>query len=244
MLHSDTAFSRTMLTMRSLCLLISLYSLSQFSTAAKQNMQTLKESTKTYVLSQIPHTEEEAIEISLSGLDRRIKLAACTQPLNFKRRNTSNNAYKMRVEVSCNGNKSWKINFTAKIHIYEPVVVLKVRKFRNEVIEASDLDIVTKDVSQFQHAYFQNIKDLAGYKLKTSINKGIVVSPSQVVQPWLVKKNQPITISAASSVLNIRMAGRSLMNARAGDWVRAKNINSGKIVEGTLNKRGELLVGF
>lgn len=217
-------------------------SLSVFS--ATQNMAVLKQSTQQYVLSQIPHSPDDDISVSLSSIDKRIKLAACTQPLTFKRKDAGSTSFKMRLEVHCAAKKSWKLNVTAVIHLFEPVVILKTRKFRNDVIQPEDLEMISKDVSQFQRGYFHHVDDLVGYRLKTSLNKGIVISPSQVIQPWLVKKDQPITISAKNSVLHIRMSGRSLMNARAGDWVRAKNINSGKIVEGTLSAQGELLVGF
>ncbi len=224
-------------------LLLGLCMASSNGLAKNHNLQQLQKDTKQFVLSQLPRTENSDIQISLSKIDKRTKLAACPQALQFNKR-SNHSSYKMRVEVRCEAKKSWKINLTANIHVFEEVVILKVRKFRNDVIELDDLDMAVKDVSQFQQSYFHHMDALIGYRLKTSINKGMVISPSQVIRPWLIKKDQPITISAKSTVLHIRMAGRSLMNARAGDWIRAKNINSGKIVEGTLNSHGELLVGF
>ncbi len=196
-----------------------------------------------YIQNETLFKDFEDFEVHISALDKRLKLKQCTNPLNFRPKQTSSQ-YKFRLVVSCETPSPWKTHVSAKVEVYDHVVVLRARQFKGDELNADKLELRRLNIAQFNQGYFKDVDALNGYTMKTSLGRAMPVSPSQVNKPWLIRKDQAVTLSAQSPVLHIRMSGRALMNGREGDWIRAKNLNSGKIIEGKVSQSGELEVSF
>ncbi|MBI3515351.1 MAG: flagellar basal body P-ring formation protein FlgA, partial [Proteobacteria bacterium] len=71
---------------------------------------------------------------------------------------------------------------------------------------------------------------------------GAPVRVSDVSAPILVPKNSMVNVKIASSRLSIVMQGKALEDGAEGEHVRVLNTRSNKIVQGTVNGRGEVVV--
>ena len=59
-----------------------------------------------------------------------------------------------------------------------------------------------------------------------------------LVKSKLVKRGEQVTLIAITSGITVRMMGKALNDAIAGQQVRVRNNNSRRIVEGTAITRG------
>ena len=99
-------------------------------------------------------------EVTVGGLDSRLKLAACDQPLETYNSPNGLNGGRGVVGVRCNGSKPWKIYVPVKIALMESVVVSRRPLVRGQALRADDLMLSEVDVSGMHKAYFTRIEDV------------------------------------------------------------------------------------
>ena len=98
-------------------------------------------------------------------------------------------------------------------------------------IRDSDIIVIKKSVKD-KNDLVKNKTDLIGKKLKKSINSNRPIYHSNLEKDWLIQKNSSIIIENKIGGITVKDQGIALENADFMDFLKVKNIKSGKIIYG------------
>jgi len=148
------------------------------------------------------------------------------------------------VLVDDQGDKT-KIFVRAKVEVFKAVVVAKQKIKRGQVIEASDIYLIQRDISMLPQKYFEDDLEVIGTEAKTTIPKNGLVFRWMVKEVPLVRRGEPITIIVKGPNLLLKTPGVALMDGYLGKKLRIKKkgvTDPKKIMEGKLISSKEVEV--
>jgi flagella basal body P-ring formation protein FlgA len=202
-----------------------------------QSHQSIRDAAEQHALSEAESLDSRP-EVTVGGLDSRLKLAACDQPLETYNSPNGLNGGRGVVGVRCTGSKPWKIYVPVKIALMESVVVNRRPLVRGQALRADDLVLSEVDVSAVHKAYFTRIEDVVGLRSKRAIASGKTLHAGLLQAAKWVKRGNQVEIVAISDGLQVRMMGKALADGGRGDRVKVKNLNSGRVITGTVAGTG------
>ena len=194
-------------------------------------------------VSDITRTAEDFLErrIEKSGrqitpragqLDPRLNLARCDTALQGFLRDGADPGSRTIVGVRCSGSNPWKVYVPVDLVEMRPVLVTKRALPRGHVLSADDVVAEQRDVARIGGAYIADAGIVVGRELKRPLVSGAVVSPSMLETQIVVKRGQTVTLVVRNASLNIRMAGKALMDGAVDERIRVENTVSKRVVEG------------
>jgi flagella basal body P-ring formation protein FlgA len=92
-------------------------------------------------------------------------------------------------------------------------------------------------------AVLTRAEELDGRIAKRTLLPGHYIIASAVREPWVVEQGAPVEVIFATGALTISAAAVTLEPGSAGDLVKVRNIDSGKIFSGTVMADGTIRVG-
>jgi flagella basal body P-ring formation protein FlgA len=87
------------------------------------------------------------------------------------------------------------------------------------------------------------IEDLDGKVARRTLLPGRYVAATAIRDAWLVEKGAAVEMTFVAGALTIAAAAVTLESGAAGDMVKVRNIDTGKIVSGTVLADGTVRVG-
>jgi flagella basal body P-ring formation protein FlgA len=111
------------------------------------------------------------------------------------------------------------------------VLALKNGLKSGTIINENDIIVIKKSVKD-KNDLVKNKTDLIGKKLKKSINSNRPIYHSNLEKDWLIQKNSSIIIENKIGGITVKDQGIALENADFMDFLKVKNIKSGKIIYG------------
>jgi flagella basal body P-ring formation protein FlgA len=102
---------------------------------------------------------------------------------------------------------------------------------RGSIIQSSDITMELRDISRLHRGFIEEAKSVVGKKLRQQIRKNQVITPSRLVAPLTVKRNNRVLIRASNRAIQVSMAGKALQNGSLGQIIRVKNESSNKEVD-------------
>lgn len=213
------------------------------SNSRYQDHESIRQAAKDFArqLAAVSGTPENTT-ISIGTLDRRLRLAKCSQPLEaFRSPNTKSHG-RTTVGVRCNGEKNWKLYVSVNIQVVKPVVTLKHSVTRNSILKASDLVLEKRDISALHRGYYTKVNELVGKHVKNSLKSGLVVIPGHVKNPLAVKKGATVMILADAGGIKVNMKGKAMKSGSLGDWIPVQNLSSKRKIEGRILRPGVIQV--
>ena len=181
-------------------------------------------------------------QVTVGSLDSRLKLVACDQRLETYDSPNGLTGGRGVVGVRCNGSKPWKIYVPVQVALLEPVVTNRRPVVRGHTLTADDVMLSEVDVSALHKAYFTRVSDVVGLRTKRSIASGSTLHAGMLQRARLVRRGSQVEIVAVSGGLQVRMRGKALADGGRGDRVRVKNLNSGRVITGTVAGSGVIQV--
>lgn len=209
--------------------------------ADKQSHQSIRDAAKQHALAESEALPSRA-EVSVGSLDSRLKLAACDEPLQSYNSPNGLNGGRGVVGVKCTGSKPWKIYVPVKIALMESVVVSRRPLVRGQALSADDLILSEVDVSGIHKAYFNRIEEVIGLRSKKSIASGKTLHAGLLERAKWVKRGNQVEIIANFGGLEVRMKGKAMADGRRGDLIKVKNLDSGRVITGTVAGTGVIHV--
>jgi flagella basal body P-ring formation protein FlgA len=181
-------------------------------------------------------------EISVDGLDPRLQLARCPhepevfEPPGYRASGTTT------LGVRCNAQRAWMIYVPVTIRTYRKIAVLAQPVARGASIGAEHLRFQEYDVSSINAGYFIDTTAVVGKLAKRSLNAGVVLTTSHLAAPRWVSRGEIVTLLVDIGGLQVRARGEALADGGENDVVRARNLLSGKVIDGVVSAPGTLLV--
>ena len=78
--------------------------------------------------------------------------------------------------------------------------------------------------------------------VKFSVESGSSIRIDQLRAPKVIKRGQQVTLLTGLNGLEVRIQGKALRDAAAGERVTVTNLSSGKQIEGTAHSDGTVSV--
>ena len=181
-------------------------------------------------------------EISITPLDKLLKLSACSEALETFSPGELLKAGRASIGVRCNSPNRWSIYVSAVIKIYQQVLVLTQPVQRGELIIRQHLALEKRDVTRLRDDFVTQVEQIVNKQAIRPLAQGSVVSPRSLAEPRLIKRGDKVVISAEQSAFSIKMNGTAMMNGSKGQLIPIKNQNSGRIINATVIEPGVVSV--
>ncbi len=226
-------------------LLIGFMALMPLSAAASESEphENIRVAVEAFLLEQAAEFAREPI-ISVGRIDQRLRLHACSEPLDTYLPPGGRTTGNVTVGVRCSAPKPWSLIVQAKVEVMEPVVVSARPLQRGEVLRADDLELAERDLASLRGGYFGDPSEVVGMKLKRSLGVGLPLQRGMLAAPIVIKRGDRVSIRAAGGGLDVRMQGEALEAGARGDTIRVRNLSSKRELEARVAGPGQVEVNF
>lgn len=130
----------------------------------------------------------------------------------------------VRVDGQVKRNQTVQVEVEA---LTEMVVAARTLE-RGEVLSASDLTLVRRDLSQVRGSYLKSVDEVVGLRVKTTLRANTPLRRDNLEKLPLVKSGQLVTILAENDVVRITATGRAKGAGAMGDVIMVQNLSSQK----------------
>ena len=184
---------------------------------------------------------EERIEAA--DLDKRTRLHRCDQPIQAFLSPGARLGKRTSVGVRCSGSKPWKLYLTVSIQRFTQVWVSRSAIAAGQSVDAGALQQQRRDVSQLPYGYIDRLP-ADGAVAKRHIPAGAVIQPGMLRSAMQIEKGQTVELIHRRGGIQVSMMGQALGTAARGEILRARNLSSGRVVEGRVLSDQQLEVLF
>ena len=115
------------------------------------------------------------------------------------------------------------------------IIKLKRSLEKNEIIKINDIETVTVE-KKHQTSFYSNKKELVGRKLKKNLKMGQILHPRHLYERFDINNGDIISIVSNVGNASVIVSGEAQDSGNLNDLIRVKNLKSGKIVKGYINK--------
>jgi flagella basal body P-ring formation protein FlgA len=199
--------------------------------AERHPVREITQAAEDYLQGRIAGTDRH-VTPRAGQLDPRLRLARCDRPLEGFLRPGAEIGSRTVVGVRCSGNRPWKVYVPVGLVEMRPVLVVRQALSRGHRLTAGDLVAEERDVSRLSRGFIEDANTVVGRELKRQLVSGAVLSPSMLETEIVVKRGQSVTLVVQNDALNIRMAGKALMDGAVDQRIRVENTVSRRVVEG------------
>ncbi len=150
----------------------------------------------------------------------------------------------VRVEIRQGNAMLRALTVTVDTRFYREVVVVSRTVRRGTSLTPDMVELVERDITSLKHGYFAAYEDLADLQVSRPIGAGDIVSRSHVKPIPLVHRGDEIVMTIVSRNMQLATFGLALQDGGAGERIRVKNRESGKIVYGRVDEDGTVRIGL
>jgi flagella basal body P-ring formation protein FlgA len=168
-------------------------------------------------------------------VDPALRMPACTTALQGLPVSATS------VEVGCEG--SWRLFVPVRVQRVVPVVVLAVPVAAGQTLGPEHLRVEQRDASRLAGTALRDPAQAVGQVLRRSARAGMPLAASDRTTATLIRRGDQVTLLARAGGVEVRMAGRAMGQAGAGQRLSAENLSSRRVVQGVLGADGVLVVG-
>ena len=120
----------------------------------------------------------------------------------------------------------------ALIKASAPVVIVRTPVRNGDSIPTENLGLEVREITWLHGNFFLHTSDVASATARRSLNTGVLVAPSDIAPPLLVRRGDQVMIEATAGNLTVSDVGIALNDASRGESVRVQHTDTGKIVQG------------
>ena len=204
-----------------------------------QSHASIAAAAKAFILKELQGSND--VKVDIRDLDRRLKLAKCSQELSAFWPPGARKAGNATVGVRCEGSKPWKIFIQASIAVMENVAVLNRPAARGDVLNMEMIRMESRDTAG-NDRYVRDVKALLGYRFRNSAGQGKPLTVRMLAAPRMVRRGESVTILSEAGGIQVRMNGEALADGIMGKVVRVRNASSKRIIEGEVIAKGTIKV--
>lgn len=183
-----------------------------------------------------------SVDVEVRPLDNRLRLPLCTQPLSTFIPPGGDILGAISVGVRCSGIKSWTIYARANVSAKKAIPVLARPLPRNSLISRSDIKIIHQPLQFSNQDVITDPDAIIGMELSRALNAESTLKPNYLRAPKVIKRGQQVVLISGTRGLEVRMKGKALKDATAGERVNVTNLSSGQKIEGIANTDGTVTV--
>lgn len=180
------------------------------------------------------------VSFEAGSIDSRITLAECERPLGVEFSGDPWKSTSPTLQVSCAGNRPWRMFVTASVSIHGPALVATRPLTRGERITP---DLVTHqpvEINASRRGAITETEQAVGMEVRRSINAGALITPDMLSAPAAVERGDHVIITARSGGFSVSSRGKALASAGIGEQVLVENLGSSRTVKGNVVAPGHV----
>ncbi|MCB1737653.1 MAG: flagellar basal body P-ring formation protein FlgA [Gammaproteobacteria bacterium] len=208
----------------------------------RQDLSLLQNMAEDFAYEQARNLDAERIEVRASPLDRRLKLAQCTDGLETFQPSGSHFPGRGTVGVRCEAPSRWTVYVSVDMEVYTPVVVARDFLRKGQLVSADDLELKSTDIADLSSGYFLDRDQVLGMEVARDVKPGKVLKPSQIRKRKLVHRGDRVSLVVIEGGLQVSSMGEAKGDGAKGDRVLVRNLRSKKEVEGVVEEAGVVRV--
>ena len=181
--------------------------------------------------------------VTPAPLDARLRLARCEQPLSAALPAGTGIQARVTVAVSC-ASPRWSIFVPVVVETTTTVLVLNHAVDRGALLTAADVVSQNRTLSGPGTAYLSATGELSGRVARRPLAAGSTLSADMFMAETVVHRGQDVTLLAGDGPIQVRAAGKALMDGAAGMRIQVQNLSSRALVEGVVESAEVVRVGL
>ena len=179
--------------------------------------------------------------IEAAAIDGRLRLAACTGPLDARLEREVRNG-QGTVAIACTGASPWRLFVPVRVVEQVSVVVARHALSAGAVLSADDVEVRTQSSTSLPLDYLSDTAQAVGLTVRRTVPAGTLLAGAALESPEVIERGALVTLVAGSGAVRVKSEGVALEGARLKGRIRVKT-PSGRIVEGVVEASGEVKVG-
>jgi flagella basal body P-ring formation protein FlgA len=187
-------------------------------------------------------TYPEPPKVHIGRLDRRLRLARCTEGMEVFMPAGAKTVGNTTVGVRCNGPERWTVYLPLTVKVFGEVLVAENTLPQGTLLEARHFRIVRRDLTTLFSGYISDLNQAVGMRLKRSLPSGAVLTATMLAAPPMVRRGELVDVVAELPGLQVHARGRVLKDGAADQRVPVRNLSSDKVIEGTVVESGVIKV--
>ena len=211
--------------------------------ASIQSLDSIQTAAEAFVRARLSSSSAKHF-ISAAPLDSRLRLRACSEPLETFSSSTNNIGARATVGVRCTADAPWTLYVPVTVEVEVPVLVLRRALARRARITVADVEPQVRRLPGSAANFISDVASLQGHSLKRALPAGTALTVDVLKPDILVRRGQQVTLIAEAGGVEIRARGQALTEGGAHDRVRVQNVTSLKVVEGVVESGGVVRVGI
>lgn len=211
------------------------------STQAYQPLEQIRESAEEFLRS-ILDNDGTRKSVQIGQIDSRLRLSRCPSPLVAFLPAGVRPQGNITVGVRCAGPKPWKLYVSAKVRIYQEVVVLRRSLPRHSRIAMQDVVLAELETTFITSPVVTEIAEAIGKELTRSVTADRPLTYSMLRQPVVVRRGQRVTLLYRSPGIEVRGSATALDDGGRGEQISARPLGASRTLTGVVLRPGVVLV--
>jgi flagella basal body P-ring formation protein FlgA len=155
--------------------------------------------------------------------------------LDYVQKDAEREVFKGALKIFEQGTLIKEINLEGRFQLVEQVPILNVSKHVGEIIHAADLEWRKIPLSNINGMMVTKQEHAIGFTPSHHpLKAGEFILKNKIEQPKIVKKNTEVTLLVQNPYMTISAKGQALEDGVLGASIRVTNIDSKKIIHGTV----------
>ena len=146
------------------------------------------------------------------------------------------------VEVSCPDAGGWRLFVPVKVRRNQTVLVLNRGIGTGETLTAADITTAQRDAARIAGAVLSDPNAAIGRVARRPLQAGALLSNNDLVVQRLIKRGDNVSLVSRRGSVEVRIAGRAMGDAGENERVSVENLSSRRIVQGTVDAAGDVIV--
>jgi len=227
-------------------LLVSLLFMSSLanSVSASTTADEIHMATRSFLESYARTQAEDGYQVKFEAgnIDNRIALAPCADPLKVEFTGDPWKSEHPSVQVSCNGDRPWRLFVTTTVSISGPALVAARPLGRGERVTGNMLETRSVVINATRRGIIADASLVEGMVVRRPVNAGSVLTPDLLEAPDAVARGDHVIITARAGSFSVRSRGKALASASVGEQVLVENLTSSRTVRANVTAPGHVEV--
>ena len=204
-----------------------------------QSLDKVRNTAKNFLEEMQLPADNENIEVIVSHIDPRTRLAECRVPLKAFLAPGARSKGKTTVGIECSGNKSWKLYVSARVVEYQEVWVTSRPLNKTDILSLGDLEKKRISIERLRKSPLLDSSRIVNTSPKRRLRAGEVIFQDSVC---LVCRGQIVSVSAHNQFLAINVEGVALADAAMGEIAKIRNTRSKRVFDAIVTGKNQLSI--
>lgn len=148
------------------------------------------------------------------------------------------------VQLHCDAPQRWSVYLQADVDWPQQVVVAAHAIAPGHTLVAGDLQLLQRDRAALPPGAVQDESQVEGRVLRLGIAAGQSITESMLAGPRLIHYGQAVSLIAEGDGVRLEALGIALQDGSQGQTVLVRNAQSGKVVSGVVDARGDVVAAL